>query len=184
MGRRPTDAADRLRAAAVELYTRDGFASTTVEAIAVRAGLTERTFFRYYADKREVLFGGSDELGDVLARATAERAADEPVREAVLAGLACVVADLAPRRDALVVREAIVSGRPELRERELAKLASWAAKLEAALLSRRSSPIEAAVVAASAVAALNVAAQRWLADGAVDLADALDEAVAALRLLA
>src|ERR1700753_2882695 len=54
------DASDRLRRAALELFTQQGFAATTVPEIAARAGLTTRTFFRHFADKREVLFGGAE----------------------------------------------------------------------------------------------------------------------------
>lgn len=183
MAGRPSDAADRLRAAAIELYTRDGFAETTVEAIAERAGVTRRTYFRLFADKREVLFGGSEELGDVLAAAVTAAPAEVGVRDAVVSGLSAVVSNLAPRRDELVVREAIVAGSPELRERERAKLGSWSARLETALLDRDLADVDAAVIAGSAVVALNVAAQRWLADPAVSLAAALDEALAALRAL-
>ncbi|BDZ50813.1 TetR family transcriptional regulator [Frondihabitans sucicola] len=184
MGRRPTDAAARLRASAIDLYTRDGFGATTVEAIAADAGLTERTFFRYYADKREVLFGGADELAILLAeRVTASGAST--VREAVVEGLLAVCADLEPRRPELVTREAIVSTTLELRERELAKLAAWSSALEAALIGRGADAPSAAVVASASVAALNVAATRWLAGpGRPGLRAELGAALQALTLLA
>lgn len=184
MAGRPSDAADRLRAAAIELYTRDGFTETTVDAIAERAGVTRRTYFRLFADKREVLFGGSEELGDVLSAAVLAVGVDTDTREAVLGGLRAVVADLAPRRDELTVREAIVAGSPELREREQAKLGSWSAKLSSALRERGLPAVDAAVIAGSCIAALNAAAQRWLAEPDVDLAAALDEALGALRTFA
>ena len=62
MGRWEPDARGRLAKAALELYSEQGFDQTTVEDIARRAGLTERTFFRHFSDKREVLFSGASAL--------------------------------------------------------------------------------------------------------------------------
>jgi len=184
MGRGASNAPARLRAAAVELYARDGFAETTVGAIAASAGVTERTFFRHFADKREVLFGGSDELADVLRSAVLD-VGNLPVREAALAGLAAVVAQLQPRRDELVIREAIVRGHAELRERELAKLAAWTVALESALRQRGADDLDAATGAAVAIAALNVAAARWLdGDGSLPLDAHLASVLERARLLA
>ena len=71
MGRWEPGARGRLARVALELYAERGFEQTTVEDIAERAGVTERTFFRHFADKREVLFDGSAVLqqlgGDVGA---------------------------------------------------------------------------------------------------------------------
>ena len=66
MGRWKPDARGRLEQAAFELFTERGFEQTTVAEIAERAGLTERTFFRYFADKREVLFAGADALQELF----------------------------------------------------------------------------------------------------------------------
>src|SRR6185312_8615863 len=87
MSRWEPNARGRLEQAALDLYGERGFEQTTVAEIAERAGLTERTFFRYFADKREVLFGGSDEVRDALVEAVA--AAPEPASPlaAVGAGL-------------------------------------------------------------------------------------------------
>jgi hypothetical protein len=58
MTRWEPNARGRLEQAALALYGERGFENTTVAEIAARAGLTERTFFRHFADKREVLFAG------------------------------------------------------------------------------------------------------------------------------
>src|SRR5690242_4601605 len=62
MARWAPGASDRLQRAAMELFAEDGFEATTVAGIAGRAGVTERTFFRHFADKREVLFAGGEQL--------------------------------------------------------------------------------------------------------------------------
>src|SRR5215469_13715779 len=69
MSRWEPNARGRLEQAALELYCERGFDQTTVTEISERAGLTERTFFRYFADKREVLFWGQEHLRDLYVRA-------------------------------------------------------------------------------------------------------------------
>ncbi len=71
MSRWEPNARGRLEQAALELYCERGFEQTTVAEIAERAGLTERTFFRYFADKREVLFAGGVTLQELLVSAVA-----------------------------------------------------------------------------------------------------------------
>ena len=87
VGRWEPDARGRLQKAALELYTERGFDQTTVAEIAERAGLTERTFFRYFADKREVLFAGSNVLQETLVAALAETPESTPPIDQVVAAL-------------------------------------------------------------------------------------------------
>src|SRR5215471_3367257 len=87
MGRWEPNARGRLEQAALELYVERGFAQTTVAEIAERAGLTERTFFRHFADKREVLFAGADNLQEFLVSAVAGAPDSVPPIEAVAAAL-------------------------------------------------------------------------------------------------
>src|SRR5450631_2398912 len=87
MSRWEPDARGRLERAAMELYVERGFEQTTVAEIAKRAGLTERTFFRYFADKREVLFGGSKDLEELLTREVAEAPVSLAPLDAVAYGL-------------------------------------------------------------------------------------------------
>ena len=83
MGRWEPDARGRLMQAALELYGERGFEQTTVAEIAQRAGLTERTFFRHFADKREVLFSG--EVDDLVLSALADaRPSAAPIDAIVL----------------------------------------------------------------------------------------------------
>src|SRR5579871_3451736 len=138
MGRWEPNARGRLEQAAMELYGERGFEQTTVAEIAERAGLTERTFFRYFADKREVLFGGSDEIKAVLVGAVADASASATPLEAVAAGLTALGAVMEERRGVEFARrrQRIIASNDELHERELIKLAGWSSALAGALHER------------------------------------------------
>src|SRR3954452_10771095 len=97
MGRWQPDARGRLAEAALGLYAERGFENTTVAEIAERAGLTERTFFRYFADKREVLFSGSAIMEELLVQTAVDAPSSVPPIEAVAAALEAVGAALQQR---------------------------------------------------------------------------------------
>src|SRR5690348_6475853 len=99
MARWKPDGRGRLEQAALALFGERGFENTTVAEIAARAGLTERTFFRHYADKREVLFGGGGELLQVLVGAVAGAPQDAGPIDAVASGLDAVAEVLQERQD-------------------------------------------------------------------------------------
>ena len=136
MGRWEPDARGRLEQAALELYGERGFDHTTVAEIAERAGLTERTFFRHFADKREVLFGGAGALQELLVSAVADAPDAAAPIDAVAAALEAAGALLQERRELARQRQAVIAANPELQERELIKLASLAAALADALRRR------------------------------------------------
>jgi len=164
MPRWEPDAPRRLHQAAFELYTERGYEQTTVAEIAARAGLTERTFFRHFADKREVFFENSDEFRAALLEPVAAAPASATPLEAVTAGLKAAGSafplELVRRRHALILAN------PELQERELQKLASLAASL-AETLRQRGVPDTAAELAAStAITILRTALTRWVNDPA------------------
>jgi len=170
MTRWEPDARGRLALAALELYSERGYDQTTVAEIAKRAGLTERTFFRYFADKREVLFQGSDILQNRLVQGIENAAPTLSPMDAVGAALVAAAGPLEEARDFVLRRQAIVVANPELQERELIKLAVLAAALADAL-RRRGVPDPAASLAAEAgVAVFKVAFLRW-ADQAAAAAD-------------
>jgi AcrR family transcriptional regulator len=164
----------RLREAALELFEARGYERVTAAEVAERAGLTERTFFRHFGDKREVLFSGEDALREVLV----EAAVGEP-REAIAAGLDAMAVALEPRRDELRRREAIVAAYPELRERELSKLAALSSALADALDLE---PPSARLAGEVAIALFRVAFERWIADGGA-LADHVRDALGELTAL-
>ena len=185
MGRWQPDSRGRLQEAALALYSERGFEATTAAQIADRAGLTERTFFRLFADKREVLFGGSAALGDAIVGAVAGAPPDLGPLDAVAAGLDAAAAMLGEfRRDLSRQRQAVIAATPELQERELTKLSTFAAAVAAALRERGVSDLKATLAAEAGMTVLRVAMQRWAAaDHGPDLTSIMRESVAELRAL-
>jgi AcrR family transcriptional regulator len=167
MSRWDPDAKGRLAEAARSLFVEKGFDQTTVADIATRAGLTERTFFRHYADKREVLFGG-DWLATRMAATVAEAPDDlspvEVVTRAVEDACDGITASPEWSRD----RARIVAEHPELRERELAKMAMLASALAGGLRERGVSEATAVVAAEVGVLAFRLAYERWAAGARSD----------------
>lgn len=161
MGRWEPDARGRLERAALELYAERGFDQTTVAEIAKRAGLTERTFFRHFTDKREVLFAGSDALRDLLVRAVADAPASLAPIDATVAALEAAGALLQERRDHARQRQAVIDAHADLRERELIKLASLSSALAGALRERGVPDLAAALTAEAGIAVFKVAFERW-----------------------
>jgi AcrR family transcriptional regulator len=167
MARWEPDAVGRLQAAAVELYREPGYDKVTVAELAARAGLTPRTFFRYFSDKREVLFFGAEKLELLVAEGVVAAPSGTPALEAVAAALAPIArrSDEDPAiADYVRQRHALIRTYAELRERELAKHASLAL-VTAAALRRRGVPEPAASLAAEAgLAAFTVGFERWAED--------------------
>ncbi|MGX1669017.1 TetR family transcriptional regulator [Streptomyces sp. NPDC055400] len=162
MGRWEPNARGRLANAALELYSERGFEQTTVAEIAKRAGLTERTFFRHYADKREVLFAGSSELEEALVKAVAGVPESAAPIEAVAVGLDTVAEFFADRRDFARRRQAVITATAELQERELIKLASMSAALADTLRRRGVAEPAASLTAEAGVAVFKVGFERWI----------------------
>ena len=169
-----------MREAALELFGERGYAGTTAAEVAERAGLTERTFFRHFPDKREVLFDGN-ELGELLATAVADADGGEAPVEAVAAGFDAVAAVFEGRREAVARRARIVASHAELRERELMKLMSWSTALEGALRGRGLSGPDAELLAEVSIAVFRVAYRRWLDEATErELAATVRESLAGL----
>jgi AcrR family transcriptional regulator len=164
------------------LYAEQGFEQTTVAQIAARAGLTERTFFRHFADKREVLFYGMDMLRDLLARAVAGAPDSASALDAAGAAFEAAASLLQENPERVRLRDAIVSANPELRERELIKLAALAAAVAGALRDRGIAEPAASLAAEAGVAVFKVAFARWVSEpGQPDLPGIFRESMAGLR---
>jgi AcrR family transcriptional regulator len=186
MGRWQPDSRGRLQEAALALYSERGFDQTTAAQIAARAGLTERTFFRHFADKREVLFGASSLLQErIVAGVTGAPATEGPL-DAVARGLDAAAAMLGEaRRDLTNQRLAVIAANPELRERELTKLADYAAAVAASLRRRGVSEPQATFAAELGMTVLGVALRLWASgEDDRDLTAIMRHSVAELRTVA
>jgi AcrR family transcriptional regulator len=162
MSRWEPNARGRLEQAALDLFVERGFDETTVTEIAERAGLTERTFFRYFTDKREVLFWGQDRLRELYVR-TIEAApeAAAPI-DMVAAALEAAVPVFHERRKIARQRQAVIVANPGLQERELLKAASLASALTEALCRRGVPEPTASLVAEVGMIAFKTAFARWI----------------------
>ena len=156
---------DRLRSAALELYLAQGYEATTVEQIAARVGVTERTYFRHFSDKREVLFDAEDHLGTAFVDGVAN-APDGPPLQIVGAALAAS-AEFFPteRRPWSRARQTVIEANPALREREMLKLDNLRSSLTAALRDRGVTEPAASVTAGIGLSIFHVAFGSWIADG-------------------
>jgi AcrR family transcriptional regulator len=185
MGRWQPDALGRLQQAALELYSERGFEPTAVADIAERAGLTERTFFRYFADKREVLFSGSEVLVEAFEHAVANAPDSVAPIDAVAEALAAAAAFFDGRIEHSRRRQAVIDANPSLQERELIKLASLAAAVAGALRGRGVGDPAAILTAEAGIAVFKVAFGLWVDDAnerdlAVLMRETLDELRAAM----
>jgi AcrR family transcriptional regulator len=166
MGRWEPDAAGRLAKAALTLYAQSGYDETTVAQIAKRAGLTERTFFRYFVDKRDVLFAGTGALQEALVSAVAS--APESVAPIDAVGAALEAAGTFfnhERRDFAQQRQAVIAANAELTERELIKLATLASAIADTLRRRGIAEPAASLAAEAGIAVFRIAFARWIAEG-------------------
>jgi len=180
MSRWQPNARGRLEEAALDLYTERGFDETTVAEIAQRAGLTERTFFRHFADKREVLFGGQDALLELFVGRVVDAPQSMPPLEAVGAALMAVGQFFEGRHKHARRRQAVIAANPRLQERELIKLSAIASGLAEALARRGVAESAAKLTAEAGVAVFKVAFERWIGDGRRDqlphfIRESLDE---------
>ena len=164
MSRWEPDARGRLEQAALALYGERGFEQTTVAEIAKRAGLTERTFFRHFADKREVLFWGAGTLQEYLVSTVASAPDSAAPIDAVAAALEAAGAALQEGGERARRRQVVIAANPELQERELIKLASLASAMAGALRRRGVSDPAASLTAEAGIAVFKVAFERWISD--------------------
>jgi AcrR family transcriptional regulator len=168
----------------MDLYVERGFEQTTVADIAQRAGLTARTFFRYFADKREVLFAGSAQLERELVSALESAPESASPMEAIAAALDAAAALLGGRRDLSRRRQTVIAAHAELRERELIKMASLSAAFADGLRRRGVPDPDASLAAEAGVAVFRVAFERWVTEpGDRELSEVIRESIDQLRAL-
>jgi AcrR family transcriptional regulator len=173
-----------LEVAALGLYGKRGYENTTVADIAARAGLTERTFYRYFEDKREVLFSGQAQLEDHLAN-WVENAPDiSDCTRVLIEGLVAAAGEFPSDRAQARRRKALIGASAELRERELFKLESLTARMAHALVDRGIAEHAAKLSAEIATLVFKLAYERWVSDETSDtFAKAIDIVFAEVRAL-
>ncbi len=176
----------RLQQAALELYRERGFDRTTTAEIAARAGVNERTYFRHFPDKREVLFGGEARLRDTLTQAVADAPAGLPPLEIMLCAFRAggLVLEDSLEISERVSRQEVIAATPALRERELAKEESITEAIADALRRRGVADRLAGLAAQTGWAAFDQAAKAWIADPTRSIDDHLTQAFEDLRALA
>jgi AcrR family transcriptional regulator len=157
------NARERLEDAALDLFVENGYEETTVAQIADRAGLNRATFFRHFADKREVLFGGEDVLAGLFADAIRAAPPGVTLTESLQAALAAVGVVMTPQRRAAAARRIlVVAANNELQERGLLKHARIARSITAALRERGTDELTARLGAEMGMLAFSVAFERWM----------------------
>jgi AcrR family transcriptional regulator len=162
MGRWQPDARERLRKAAMELFAEQGFAETTVPQITARAGLTTRTFFRHFADKREVIFGG-EEIPALATRLIAQAPPELEPAAVIVEGLRTVAETrFEGRRDEVRLNREMIRSDPGLGERDLRKRADLVAAIRDGFVSRGVAATTAVLLAESTVTVIYVALDEWL----------------------
>lgn len=182
MSRWSPDGRRRLQDAALELFAEHGYADTTVAAVAEHAGLTERTFFRYFEDKKEVLFIESG-LGDLVVARTAASSATSALGMAA-DGFRAIAEQLQSEPSRVRRRARVIAESPELQEREMRKFAEWTAAVTQVLQADRVEPRAARVAAEVATAVFRIAYETWAAAAEHDdLVATLDELLELHRLI-
>ncbi|HEV7664105.1 MAG TPA: TetR family transcriptional regulator [Chloroflexota bacterium] len=182
MARWEPNARGRLEQAALQLYSERGFEQTTVAEIAKRAGVTERTFFRYFADKREVLFWGAGSLQEFMVTTLASTPASSAPIDAVAAAVGAAAGLLQERRPFSVQRQAVIAANPELQERELIKLASLSTALADTLRQQGVRDPAASLAAEAGIAVFRIAFERWINEAnQQDFPQLIRESLAALK---
>jgi AcrR family transcriptional regulator len=184
MSRWKPDSEGRLIVAAITLFVERGYDDTTVAEIAEAAGLTKRTFFRYFSDKREVLFKGSEELMACWIDGVEAAPADAGPMAAVAAGLDRVAGLFEGRHPGARLRSRVVAENPELQERELIKLQTLAGAIAGALRARGVSPTASVLASQAGVTVFHVGFAHWVAQNdPAALGRLMHEALAELRAL-
>ncbi|MFB8182773.1 TetR/AcrR family transcriptional regulator [Streptomyces sp. NPDC055966] len=182
MARWQPGAPQRLVVAAVDLFTEQGYDATTVTQIAERAGVTKSTFFRYFADKRELLVAGQETLSRLLADGITEAPADASPLQAVAAGLERASSAMGPANRELGPRiKAAVAASTELQERDALKSVGLAAAMTAALIARGVSDPTAHLAGELGVLAFKQGYAKWSESGRDDTEELAPHTLAALE---
>jgi AcrR family transcriptional regulator len=175
------EARRRLQEAALDLYAQRGYDATTTAEIAARAGVTERTYFRHFADKREVLFGGESELQATMVDAIARASGGASPLDLVIAAYLAAVPLFVAGRPVAMRRTELIAATPALQERAHAKRAALTDAVVSALVHRGVGEPTAQLAAQVGAAVFQRAAAQWYPSPTLDLAALVRDAVAEVR---
>ena len=178
-----SDIRTRLRQAALELFREHGYDRTTAAGIAARAGVTERTFFRHFPDKREVLFDGEAQVRAALTTAIAEAPAGLGTMDVLFRAFRAFAPMLEANRGYSRPRHEVIAATPALQERELAKIAALTGALADALQARGIAELSAQLAAQAGMVAFVQATLAWLDDPETGFSERLDLAGRELKAL-
>lgn len=176
---------DQIKAVAMQLFVEQGFEATTIDQIAAAAGMSSRTFFRYFATKEDVVIGDPHEFGASLRDALEQRPADEPAPEALVRALDAFV-DHVSANPAAVGISTVMLSTPSLRARHIEKQRVWVELLLPGTLARLGDiphpTLVATALITSTLTVFDAAFTAWAAEnGRDDLRELLDTALAAVR---
>jgi AcrR family transcriptional regulator len=167
----------------MDLFIERGYDQTTVAEIAERAGLTERTFFRHFSDKREVLFQGGELLQSTMAESLAAAPPEATPLGAIRAALSAVAPFFDGRHETARLRQGIIDAHPDLQEREVAKMARIAVALTEGLRARGVADLDARLAADAGIAVFRAAFAQWLRGEDGDMEKAVEQCLTALERL-
>ena len=173
----------RLQLAALELFAVRGYDQTTSAGIAAHAGVTERTFYRYFSDKQEVLFQGEAAMQAVFVTEVSNVRADVGPLDTLFLAFKALTPAFELNRQVLVARAKIIAVTPALKEREGAKVTALVDALATALQARQIPPVRAALAAHVAMGGMAQAVLAWLGDPVVSLGERIDLAAYELKAL-
>jgi AcrR family transcriptional regulator len=159
-------ARERLQAAALELFATRGFEQTTAEQIAQSVGLTERTFFRHFSDKREVLFYGQEQFLQAFLDGVDAAPPDASPLEVIGSSLRSAASFFPEeRRSYSRMRQSVIGQNPALQEREQHKFAGLATTVAQALRRRGIAEPAATLAAQSGATVFGIAFTQWIREG-------------------
>jgi AcrR family transcriptional regulator len=183
MPRSGAKARARLREAALELYEERGYDATTTAQIAEQAGVTERTYFRHFADKREVLFDGETQLRDVMTAAVASAREERAPAALVMSAYSAAIPLFVAGRPVAERRARVIATSTALQERAHAKSTALTQAVIDALGERGVPEPTARLAARAGAAVFEHASRAWNGTSAAELQSLLEQAAAELRAL-
>ena len=171
----------RLQLAALDLYRERGYEETTAAEIAARAGVTERTFFRHFPDKREVLFDGEAAFSEALTSAVRHAPPELCTWDTLFLAFNSVKQMFVENRPFTEPRQRVIASNPALQERAVAKTRALTAALALALCERGVPALQADLAAQMGMATLSHAVATWFADDSIDLGEHIVKAFEEVR---